>query len=125
MLEIKAIEDKVNKAMEGGKDVKVSDLEIVPALYWAYVKSKDANNDRIDFNDVIWDREIEPIAAYLKENGITEFTVSSTFSSLITVLAAFEKHGFVISGLTEVYAPYTDYITQQRAVIPAILMTAK
>lgn len=125
MLEIKAIETAIKKGLELGNDMKITDLGIVPALYWAYVKSKDADNDRIDFNDVIWDREIEPIAAYLKKNGITEFTVSSTFSSLITVLAAFEKQGFVITGLTEVNAPYTDYITQKRAVIPAILMTAK
>lgn len=125
MLEIKAIETTIKKGLELGNDMKITDLGIVPALYWAYVKSKDANNDRIDFNDVIWDREIEPIAAYLKENGITEFTVSSTFSSLIPALAGFEKHGFKIAGLTKVRTRYKDYTTGEKAIIPAIIMTAK
>ena len=54
----------------------------------------EAGNDSIDFGEVIWDEDIETITECMKENGITEFTVSSTFSSLITTLAAFEKHGF-------------------------------
>ena len=61
----------------------------------------------------------------MKENGITEFTISSTFSSLIPTLAAFEKHGFEMDGLTEVNAAYTDWQTGQRARIPAIRMRQK
>ena len=45
MLEIKAIENKVNKAMEGGKDVKVSDLGINRTLFWAYRDSKEAETN--------------------------------------------------------------------------------
>ena len=45
------------------------------------------------------------------ENGITEFTISSTFSSLIPTLAEFAKHGFQMAGLTEVKANYTDFQT--------------
>ena len=63
-------------------------------MFWAYRKSMEAGNDSIDFGEVIWDEDIETITECMKENGITEFTVSSTFSSLITTLAAFEKHGF-------------------------------
>ena len=125
MLEIKAIEDKVNKAMDGGKDVKVSDLGINRTLFWAYRDSKEAGNELIDFSDVIWDEEIEPITTFLKENGITEFTVSSTFSSLIPALAGFEKHGFKMAGLTKVRTRYKDYTTGEKAIIPAIIMTAK
>lgn len=91
-------------------------------LFWAYRKSLDAGNDLIDFNEVIWDEDIEAIATCMKENGITEFTISSTFSSLIPTLAAFEKHGFKMDSITEVNANYTDWQTNQRARIPAIRM---
>lgn len=91
-------------------------------MFWAYRKSLDAGNDLIDFNEVIWDEDIEAIATCMKENGIVEFTISSTFSSLIPTLAAFEKHGFKMDGITEVNANYTDWQTNKRARIPAIRM---
>lgn len=98
---------------------------INPTLFWAYRNSIAAGNDRIDFSETIWDSEIEEITRTLKENGISEFTISSTFSSLIPTLAEFAKHGFQMAGLTEVKANYTDFQTQERAVIPAIRMAAE
>ena len=94
-------------------------------LFWAYRTSKEIGNELIDFNEVIWDYGIEEIAQTLKANGITEFTVSSTFSSLIETLAAFEKHGISIAGLTTIKARYTDWKTGEHALIPAIKMTVK
>lgn len=104
------------------KAASLKDYGINSTMFWAYRKSLEAENDRIDFSEVIWDEDIEVIAACLKENGIREFTISSTFSSLIPTLAAFEKQGFKMDGLTEVNAPYTDWQTNQRARIPAIRM---
>ena len=98
---------------------------INPTLFWAYRNSITAGNDRIDFGEAIWDSEVGEITETLKENGITEFTISSTFSSLIPTLAEFAKHGFQMAGLTEVKANYTDFQTQERAVIPAIQMAAE
>lgn len=98
---------------------------INPTLFWAYRDSITAGNDRIDFAETIWDNEIGEIAGTLKENGITEFTISSTFSSLIPTLAEFARHGFQMAGLTEVKAKYTDWQTQERAVLPAIRMELK
>ena len=94
-------------------------------LFWAYRNSITAGNDRIDFGENIWDNDIPEITGTLKENGISEFTISSTFSSLIPTLAEFAKHGFQMAGLTEVKANYTDFQTQERAVIPAIQMAAE
>ena len=91
-------------------------------LVQAYLWSTEAGNDLPNFAEVIWDEDIEAIAACMKENDIAEFTISSTFSSLIPTLAAFEKHGFKIDGITEVNANYTDWQTNQRARIPAIRM---
>lgn len=103
----------------------LKDWGINPTLFWAYRNSITAGNDRIDFSETIWDSDIEEIAKTLKENGISEFTISSTFSSLIPTLAEFAKHGFQMAGLTEVRANYTDFQTQERAVIPAIRMELK
>ena len=103
----------------------LKDWGINPTLFWAYRNSITAGNDRIDFSETIWDSDIEEIAKTLKENGISEFTISSTFSSLIPTLAEFAKHGFQMAGLTEVEANYTDWQTQERAVIPAIRMELK
>ncbi len=101
----------------------LKDYGINGTMFWAYRKSIDAENDLIDFNEVIWDEDIDAIAECMQENGITEFTISSTFSRLIPTLAAFDKHGFKMAGITEVNANYTDWQTGKRARIPAIRMT--
>lgn len=104
---------------------KVPDLRkcgINPTLFWAYRNSIEAENEKIDFSECIWEQEIEEIASCLKENGIVEFTISSTFSSLIETLAEFQKHGYQMAGLTEVNANYKDWQTGKNKVIPAIRM---
>lgn len=103
----------------------LKDWDINPTLFWAYRNSITAGNGQIDFSETIWDSDIEEITKTLKENGISEFTISSTFSSLIPTLEEFAKHGFQMAGLTEVKANYTDFQTQERAVIPAIRMELK
>ena len=57
-----------------------------------------------------------------RDGQVTEFTISSTFSGLIATLAAFDKHGFKMAGITEVNANYTDWMTNERAKVPAIRM---
>ena len=70
----------------------LKDAGINPTLFWAYRTSKEeSDNDLIDFNGAIWDYDIKEIADCLRAEGITEFTISSTFSGLIETLAAFEK----------------------------------
>lgn len=81
----------------------LKELGINGTLFWAYRTSKETGNELIDFNEVIWNYDIEEIAQTLKANGITEFTISSTFSSLIETLAAFEKHGISMAGLTTLH----------------------
>ena len=95
---------------------------INPTAFWAYRRSQKNGNDLIDFNEVIWDADVEHIAETFKKEGIDEFTISSTFSGLIATLAAFEKNGYRMDGITEVNADYTDLITGERVRIPAIRM---
>lgn len=105
---------------------KATSLEargINAAAFWAYRKSQEAGNEMIDFSECIWDNDIEGICKDFRENGIDEFTISSTFSGLIATLELFEANGFKMSGLTKVNANYTDFMTNTRARIPAIRMT--
>ena len=109
------------KAMNEGGSLK--DYGINSTLFAAYRDCQESGNDLIDFNEVIWDYDIKEIADCLRAEGITEFTISSTFSSLIETLAAFEKEGIRMAGLTEVNATYSDWRTGKKARIPAIRMT--
>ena len=108
-----AIENKVSSLREAG---------INPTLFWAYRNSIEAENEKIDFSECIWEKEIEDIVNCLKENGIYEFTISSTFSGLIETLEVFEKHGYQMAGLTKVNANHKDWRSNKRAIIPAIRM---
>lgn len=103
----------------------LEELGINATLFWAYRTSKETGNELIDFNEVIWDYDIEDISKTLRANNITEFTISSTFSSLIETLAAFEKQGINMAGLTTVKARCTDWKTGEHALVPAIKMTVK
>lgn len=123
MKEIRTFEEAMTNKDNNGKSYK--ELGINQTLFWAYRAAKETGNELIDFNDVIWDYDIEEIAQTLRANGITEFTISSTFSSLIETLAAFEKQGISMAGLTTVKARYTDWKTGEHALIPAIKMTVK
>lgn len=111
----KAIEEKARNLKDAG---------INPTLFWAYRTSKEeSGNDLIDFNEVIWDYDIQPIVEECRALGIEKFTISSTFSSLIPTLAEFEKQGCKMEGLTQVKSRHTDWQTGKRAEIPAILMS--
>ena len=64
----------------------LKDYGINATAFWAYRKSIEAGNDLVDFSEVIWDEDVAPIAETFRQNGITEFTISSTFSGLIPTL---------------------------------------
>ena len=114
---------KIERFENADRTKGLAEQQINSTLYWAYKSSQEAGNDRIDFKEVIWDYDIDPILEGMRENGIREFTISSTFSSLIETLAEFEKRGCHMNGLTEVNAKYTDWKTGEHARIPAIAMT--
>ena len=111
------------RAMNEGGSLK--DYGINSTLFAAYRSCLETGNEYIDFNGVIWDYDIPEIIKALKENGISEFTISSTFSSLIETLAAFEKEGICMNGLTTVNARHTDWKTGEHARIPAIKMEVR
>lgn len=81
MKKINAFENAIANQV---KDIRTEGIN--PTAFWAYRRSEDAGNDLIDFSEVIWDEDIDPIAETFRENDITEFTISSTFSGLIPTL---------------------------------------
>ena len=91
-------------------------------LVRAYWTSQEAENDRLDFSDVIWESDIKECTEFMRENGVKEFTISSQFSSLIETLEGFEEAGCHMTGLTKVNARYADFITGKHEIIPAILI---
>ena len=116
---------KTIPAFENAITNQVKDLRaegINPTTFWAYRNSCRCENDLIDFNEVIWDEDIEAIAATLDANGITEFTISSTFSGLIKTLVGFENAGYKMTGTTKVNANYTDWATGEYAKVDALRM---
>ena len=96
---------------------------INPAFFWAYKKARKEEWEELNFEEVIWDNEIEQIAENLRRFNIHSFTISSTFSGLIATLAKFEEQGFKLAGLTKAKASYDDWQTGERAIIPAVRLT--
>lgn len=116
MLNITALENL-------NKEKSLKEQNINHTIYWAYDHSKEAGNDLIDFDEVIWEHDIEEMVTFFKENGIKEFTISSTFSSLIETLAEFEKQGCKMQGLTKVKSRHEDWHTGEKRILPAIKMS--
>lgn len=122
MKEIRRFEELMNAK----GNISLKDAGVNSTLYWAYRTSKEeSDNDLIDFNEVIWGYDIKEIADNMRAEEIKEFTISSTFSSLLETLAAFEKEGIYMNGLTTVNARYTDFMTGEHARIPAIKMEVR
>ncbi len=101
---------------------KYKDTNINQTFGQAYFSAREHENDLLDFHEVIWESDIDQIIANLDEFGITEFTISSTYSSLIETIAEFDKKGWKVTGLTEVNAPFTDFMTGGLKKIPAFKM---
>lgn len=117
MKPIKLFEDAITN-----KCASLKEAGINHTMFWAYRNSQEAGNELIDFNEVIWDSDVEEIVKACRDNGVEQFTISCPFSGLIGVLAEFEKHGCKIGGLTQVKAGYKDTFSDEPAVIPALLM---
>lgn len=115
-------EIKVFEEAKFGNIKNLREAGINPTMYWAYFYSKEAGNDLIDFNDVIWDDDIPEIVRTCRENGIREFTISTTMSSIIKTFAEFEKLGCKMFGIMQVKTRFDNFLTGKKDIIPAIKM---
>lgn len=117
---MKKIEAFENAIANKVKDIRA--IGINSTMFWAYRDSQEAENDLLNFFEVIWDEDVANIVEACREYGIHEFTISSTFSSLIEKLAEFEKHGCKLAGLTTVKTRHTNFITGEKEIVHAVLM---
>lgn len=92
-----------------GNNTRYSDIDVTPTFGAAYFYSKEAGNDLINFGEVIWDYDIDPIIENCRRFGIKGFTISSIFSNLITTIAEFQKKGLHLDGLIEINSRYDDW----------------
>lgn len=103
MKEIEILEEAATKG------TRYSEINVNSTFGAAYFYSKEAGNDLINFAEVIWDYDIDEILENCRRFEITEFTISSTFSSLIITLAEFEKRGCKLQGLVEINSRHDDW----------------
>ncbi|MDY4578723.1 MAG: hypothetical protein SO471_12395 [Anaerobutyricum hallii] len=97
----------LDKERENG--TRYSEIGINSTFGAAYFYSLEAGNDLINFDEVIWDRDIDEILENCRRFGIERFTISSTFSSLITTIAELQKRGCKLEGLIEINSRFDDW----------------
>ena len=110
--------DKIEKVKN--MNVLLEDVGINRTFYWAYIRTQETTNENLDFEDVIWESDVEGIIKNCKEFGLKEITISSRFSSLIDILAEFEKQGAKLIGLTKVTSRFYACGTNQPEIINAL-----
>lgn len=110
--------DKIEKVKN--MNVLLEDVGINRTFYWAYIRTQETTNENLDFEDVIWESDVEGIIKNCKEFGLKEITISSRFSSLIDILAEFEKQGAKLIGLTKVTTRFYACGTNQPEIINAL-----
>lgn len=110
--------DKIEKVKN--MNVLLEDVGINRTFYWAYIKTQETTNENLDFEDVIWESDVEGIIKNCKEFGLKEITISSRFSSLIDILAEFEKQGAKLAGLTQVTSRFYACGTNNYELINAV-----
>ena len=90
-------------------------------IYREYAIARKNGNDILDFNDIAWEKDIPEIVRLLRENGITEFTMSSTWSSTVKVCMAFVECGCTLTGMTKIKGDKTCSLTKknEHEILPA------
>jgi hypothetical protein len=84
------------------KDRIAEQGDIAWRIWRAYENSRENENSILNFDDIIWDRDVEAITACLKENGIKEFTYSCRATDAVETLWLFKEAGCTIGEMVEV-----------------------
>ena len=114
--------DAIENAIRARSGMSWKQLGFNPTFGQAYLYSRDAGNDLLNFADTIWDNEIPAILEDCHRTGITAFTISSTFSSMVKTIAEFERHGCHLQGMTEINSNMESWDTGEKERIPAFKM---
>lgn len=112
----------IENAIKAHSGMSWKQLGFNPTFGQAYLYSRDAGNNLLNFAETIWDDEIPAILDDCRRCGITEFTVSSTFSGMVKTIAEFEHHGCKLQGMTEINSCTESWETGEKERIPAFKM---
>ena len=86
----------------------VKEEECNCTMFTAYFHSKKDGKELLDFNDIIWDKDIKAIAEAVRRFGIREFTISVQASAIIDILTAFQDLGIRVESMTKVQTNQRD-----------------
>jgi hypothetical protein len=113
----------IDNAIENNTRASWQELNFNSTFGAAYLYSLEAGNDLPNYDDVIWDTDIAEIITDCHRTGITEFTISSTFSGLINTIAQFQKCGCTLQGIVEINSKLSkDWRTGEKKRISAFLI---
>lgn len=90
---------EIEKAEKNGT---LAEIGISNNFYWAYKRAVECDLKYIDFDGILWDRDIDLVMNDLKRYGIKTFTISNTSTGLMGNLTAFCERGCKISGMVTV-----------------------
>ena len=94
--------EEARKEYEIIKDSFKAKSKYVNRIMRDYEVSRDNGNDILNFDDIIWDDDVEALTACMKENGIKAFTYSCRAASSIDTLWLFKQAGCTIGDLVEI-----------------------
>ena len=94
--------DAAEKAYGEAKDRMAAKGEIAWKIWRAYEHSRETENEVLDFNDIIWDRDVEALTACMRENGIKAFTYSCRATDAVETLWLFKEAGCTIGEMVEI-----------------------
>ncbi|MCM1275474.1 MAG: hypothetical protein NC299_08915 [Lachnospiraceae bacterium] len=116
--------ERIDKALASNGKWTWKELDIQPTFGEAYRYSIEAENELPNFSDIIWIDDIDRILDSMKREGVTEFTISSTFSSLIDTIGMLIEKGCSLKGVVKINDRFgLNWETGRRHKIPAFLMT--
>ena len=124
---MKRIEAYERAIAENVRDVRALGFNLT--MFWAYRNSKAAKTEDLNFAEVIWGEDIDPIVTACREYGIEQITISSAFSSLTKTLWELQKRGCTIGGMKMVPQTWTNYNPEtgcsEQAKEPGIIINIK
>lgn len=98
-----------NRKTKAGERISQKEANINSTLFRAYKSSQERGLDAIDFNDVIWNYDVETIVDEFRIARHETFTISSTFSSFLETIWEFKQYGCRIKGMKQVRQEYENF----------------
>ena len=86
------------------------------------MKNSAVKNERPDISEAIWPKDIPNMVKNLKDNGVSEFTISNGTCGIAELLAIFENNGAFLQGLTRIKTGWQNFDTNEDETKPVFLM---